>query len=137
MKEFETFSTTADIGIKIQGKEYEDLFRNAIKGLNYLLFEKVFDQQEPAHLYPFEFEGDSAENILVNLLSEILFLLQVEGKLTLDVHIKELKENYLKADLYVVPLEFEPEIEIKSVTYHNLKIVEKNDMKFTEIVFDV
>ncbi len=38
MEKFETFSTTADVGVKIQGKGFSGLFISAVKGLNLLLF---------------------------------------------------------------------------------------------------
>ncbi|MCP5053274.1 MAG: archease, partial [bacterium] len=45
MPDYETFSTTADVGIRIRGKGYERLFRNAIKGLNLLWFNDIPEPQ--------------------------------------------------------------------------------------------
>ena len=42
MEKYKTFSTTADVGISIQGIGYEGLFRNALKGLNLLYFGEKF-----------------------------------------------------------------------------------------------
>ncbi|NIO87709.1 MAG: hypothetical protein GTN53_44445 [Candidatus Aminicenantes bacterium] len=140
MEKYETFSTTADVGIRIQGIGYKGLFQSAVKGMNLVLFgEHAQDTHRhgDCHLHFFEFHGDSCENILVNLLSEMVYLLQVKNKMTIDVTIKEVNETYLKADLITVPLEREPDIEIKSVTYHNLQVREKNGIKWTEVIFDV
>jgi len=73
MEKYETFSTTADVGIRIQGKGYQGLFQSAVKGLNSLYFDE--QRKDTVHRttgsHPFEFHGDSCENVLVNLLSEI------------------------------------------------------------------
>lgn len=140
MEKYETFSTTADVGIRIQGNGYEGLFHSAVKGLNLVLFGEHgqdFDKNSDIHPHLFEFHGDSCENILVNLLAEILYLLQVENKMTVDISIAGVDETYLKADLITVPLQREPDIEIKSVTYHNLHVREKNGIKWTEVIFDI
>ena len=140
MEKYETFSTTADVGIRIQGNGYQGLFHSAVKGLNLVLFGQHGQdthKEGDCHLHFFEFHGDSCENILVNLLAEILYLLQVENKMTIDMSIADVNETYLKADLITVPLQREPDIEIKSVTYHNLQVREKNGIKWTEVIFDV
>ncbi len=140
MQKYETFSTTADVGIRIRGSGYEEFLQNAVKGLDLLYFDdhnfSTARNPSPA-VYPFEFNGDSLENILVNLLSEIVFLLQNENKITIGLKIKEIRETFLNADLLTIPADREPNLEIKSVTYHNLKIDRKNDILSTEIIFDI
>ena len=138
MEKYETFSTTADVGIRIQGNGYEGLLQSAVKGLNLLYFE----ENNPSFpgstsVYPFEFHGDSLENVLVNLLSEIVFLLQNENKITTSLKIKEINEIYLNAGLLTIPAHKEPGLEIKSVTYHNLKINKKNNVFSTAVIFDI
>jgi len=138
MQKYETFSTTADVGIRIQGSGYEELLQNAVKGLNSLYFDDpIFSSAGSPSVYPFEFHGDSLENILVNLLSEIVFLLQNENKITIDIKIKEVNETFLKADLLTIPAHKEPNLEIKSVTYHNLKIARKDNILSTAVIFDI
>jgi SHS2 domain-containing protein len=138
MEKYETFSTTADVGIRIRGSGYGELLQSALKGLNLLYFDdhSFFSSGSPS-IYPFEFHGDSLENILVNLLSEIVFLLQNENKITIGLKINEVNETFLNADLLTIPADKEPHLEIKSVTYHNLKINRKNNILSTEIIFDI
>jgi SHS2 domain-containing protein len=138
MEKYETFSTTADVGIRIRGSGYEEFLQSAVKGLNLLYFDDHnFSSSGPSSAYPFEFHGDSLENILVNLLSEIVFLLQNENKISVGLTIKEINETFLNADLLTIPADKEPNLEIKSVTYHNLKINRKNNILSTEIIFDI
>lgn len=142
MGTYDTFSTTADVGIRIHGSGYNGLFQSAIKGLNLLYFSDWDDEWTPTSLasiqrLPFEFYGDSCENVLVNLLSEAVYLLQSENKITAGLDIKEVNETHIKADLLTIPCTMEPELEIKSVTYHNLKVQDNNGVKSAEIIFDV
>lgn len=142
MGTYDTFSTTADVGIRIHGYGYTGLFQSAIKGLNLLYFSDWDDDWAPPALaslqpLPFEYHGDGCENVLVNLLSEAVYLLQTENKITAGIDIKEVSEIHIKADLLTIPCTMEPELEIKSVTYHNLKVEDKNGTKYAEIIFDV
>lgn len=142
MKNYETFSTTADVGIRIRGKGCEELFQSAVRGLNVLYFGEAGNRVQPrldsdVRPHAFEFHGDGCENVLVNLLSEIVFLLQNQDKITIGIKVREAGESYVKADLTTIPRHLEPGIEIKAVTYHNLKIKKENGILWTEIIFDV
>ena len=139
MGKYKVFSTTADVGIKIEGNGFEDFYKNALNGVNALIFGNKWDQwcAHPVATHPFSFKGDSAENVLINLLSEVIFLLYTKNKMTVDMNIKRAANQFLEADLLTVPPGLEPEIEIKSVTYHNLNIMEKNGIKSAEIIFDI
>jgi SHS2 domain-containing protein len=140
METFETFSTTADVGIRIRGKGYEGLFQSAVKGLNFLYFGTLPEPPQsvgPPQTHPFRFRGDSGENILVNLLSEVVFLLQNEARVTVEVKVHRADDTYIESDLLTVPLHIEPELEIKSVTYHNLSIKDERGIKSAEVVFDI
>ena len=142
MENYETFSTTADVGIRIRGKGYGGLFLSAVKALNLLYFDDTAERigtpdDAPAHRHPFEFHGDGCENVLVNLLSEMVYLLQMENKITTGIEVHEASETHLNADLFTIPCDLEPEMEIKSVTYHNLEVTETNGFKVAEIIFDI
>ncbi len=139
MKGYEIFSTTADVGIKIRGKTYEMLYQNAIMGF-FLLVSGQEIQTLSDHAssnYPFDFMGDSCENVLVNLLSEIIFLLYSRDCITTGIAIKIADETALQADLIIQPMQNPPEMEIKSVTYHNLRVKECRGIKSAAIIFDI
>jgi len=141
MKKYEIFSTTADVGIKIWGRSYGDLYKNAIHGFNGLIFGKEvrseFESCPNSTVHFFHYQGDSCENVLVNLLSELIFFLYSKQKIVVDIIIKEAGVNHLSANFQTRPLTGEPGIEVKSVTYHNLKVVQNKDIMETEIVFDI
>jgi len=143
MKPFEVFSTTADVGIRVSGIDFRELYRNAVLGFNELVFGygaemERLDEQIP-EFRDWEYDGDSPENVLVNLLSEVSFMLYTKGNITKELDISRAAENSVKVQFLVVPLppEIQPELEVKSVTYHNLKVEEKNDLKVAEIIVDI
>lgn len=142
MKNYETFSTTADVGIRIRGKGYGGLFQSAVKALNLLYFDDSAEDigtpgDSPTLRYPFEFHGDGCENVLVNFLAEMVYLLQVGNKITTGIDIHEVGETHISTDLFTIPCDLEPELEIKSVTYHNLEVTEENGFKCAEVIFDI
>ena len=143
MKPFEIFSTTADVGIRISGADYRELYRNAVMGFNELVFGygaemERLDEQIPEYR-DWEFSGDSPENVLVNLLSEVSFLLYTRGNITKEMDISEAGEDRMRVQFLLVPLpeEINPELEVTSVTYHNLKVAEQNNYKTAEIIVDI
>ncbi len=141
MEQFDTFSTTADVGIRIWGNGFPGLLKAALKGFNRLCFGEQWEEQHdpPTGSHPFVFEGDSFENLLVNFLSEILYILQVEDKVTLAVTVEEADENHINVCFSTLqrPLCLEAEMEIKSVTYHNLAVREGQGLKSAEVIFDI
>ena len=137
MKPHEAFSTTADVGIRIRGRDCRELFRQALAGLNELLFGESRAAFAATESHRFEYRGDSCENVLVNLLGEIAFRVYEKRQMVCGLRIGEADRFHLKTELLVIPWPRIPRLEIKSVTYHRLKIVEIEGMLTAEIVLDI
>lgn len=142
METYSTFSTTADVGIRIGGKGLEGLFRSALNGLNLLYFNQLLSKNStldsPVEHHLYQFNGDSPENLLVNLLSEVVFLLQNKERVTVSFSIVHLDATHIKINLHTIALHKKPELEIKSVTYHNLEIKEDEEgILSAEVIFDI
>ena len=138
-QKFKIISTTADVGLTIFGKGLGEFYSNAWQGLNSLLFgdtEPCSGAHEPEK-YCYRYHGDSRENVLNHFLSEILFLLYTRRKVTMGLDIKGAGEALLEADLLLKVMEKDPEIEIKSVTYHNLHIKDEDGFLSATVIFDV
>ena len=90
-----------------------------------------------------ELIGNSNEELLVNFLNEINFHLTTKKWLCCKVESINIfnDENYweLSAELSGIRLNSEIELkqEIKSVTYHQMEIVQKNNIYSTRVVFDI
>lgn len=137
MKHHETFPTTADVGIRVRGCDCRELYRNAVEGFIELLFGKCGATPQAARAHRFKYRGDACENVLVNLLTEIAFRVYEKKRMVCGLRIMEADDFHLKADFLEVPWPRTPGFEVKSVTYHRLKITETKEGKEAEIIMDV
>ena len=125
------------MGIRFRGRNFRELYENALRGLNLLLFGRNPRRVEGSEIVDFRFCGDGPENVLVNFLAAVLALAYQEGKTVSAVDFRHADKRRLQARLQVAPYRRTPRAEIKSVTYHNLRVSEKNGMLRAAIVFDV
>jgi SHS2 domain-containing protein len=137
MRNYEIFATTADTGIRFKGRDFSGLYENALRGLNLLLFGSRHRQTRGDESSLFIYRGDGPENVLVNFLAEILFLVYQKKKQVVALDFIHADGCWLEARLRLVPCLSTPKADIKSVTYHNLRVVEQNGMKSAAIVFDI
>lgn len=137
MRKYETFSTTADMGIRFKGRDFNELYENALRGLNLLLFGANLHKTSGCESFPFKFEGDGPENVLVNFLAEILSLVYQGDKRVAAVEMDRANGFSLDAKLLTVPCRRAPKLEIKAVTYHTLRVIEKNGIMSAAVVFDI
>ncbi len=138
MKEFEIIEHTADVGIRAYGESLEECFENAAKGMFAIITNN--SKIDPIGEYKIKLDAPSIEQLVVDWLSELLFLNSaynlVFGKF--DVEIDESK-NHLEASVYGEEYNREKHgygVEIKAVTYHMLK-VKKEKPCMIEVLFDI
>jgi SHS2 domain-containing protein len=137
MKRYETFSTTADVGVRIFGRTFAELYENAVAGLNGLLFGRKKGKPVEIGACGFSFRGDGVENVLVNLLAEVLSLAYQKNRRVTALACRQADEHSIDADLLLAKIDEQPELDIKAVTYHKLKVVETDGMKSAALFFDV
>jgi SHS2 domain-containing protein len=137
MRNFETFATSADIGIRFRGPDFSSLYQNAVAGLNALLFGRAVVAPGKSSSRRFRFRGDSTENVLVNLLAEVLSLAYRRRRRVVAMDIFSADEKVLDAGLRLAATGAVPEIDIKAVTYHGLRVSEKDGIKKASVLFDV
>lgn len=136
MRSHETFSTTADSGIRFRGRGYAELYANALRGLNGLLFGRGACVRGSGGSLRYRFRGDGPENVLVNLLSEALFQASVRG-CRVGVLVRRADRDFLEADLLFSRCRSVPRVEVKAVTYHGLRVSRKNGVLSAAVVVDV
>lgn len=137
MRSYETFPTTADAGIRFQGRNFCELYGNALRGLNLLLFGRNPRRRAGGGSVPFRFAGDGPENVLVNLMAAALALAYHEGKAVTAIDCGRAGPLRLEARLHLAPCPRPPRLEIKSATYHDLRVTERNGRLRAALVFDV
>jgi SHS2 domain-containing protein len=129
---------TADIRMEVLGRTREALFANAALGLTSLL--AAPSSAAPETEFGIVLDGVDYEELLVDWLSEILFLNQTQGVVPVEVHIDHLAERRIEARIegrFARPEEQGQDLEIKGVTYHGLSIVKTDEGYSARIVFDI
>lgn len=131
----------ADIAVDLEADSLEELFKAASEA--YKISVTDFDCHNLSDFMEIEITGNSKEELLVNFLNEINFFLTTKEWLCCSIEsikiISDENSLELSAELSGVKLNSEIELkqEIKSVTYHQMMIEEKNKFYTTRIVFDI
>jgi SHS2 domain-containing protein len=128
---------TADIRMEIRGATLAELFENAALGLMDLLLSGA--SVGPDTEIDISLEEETTEELLVGWLREILFQHQTAALVVSRVEIAEIAKNNVTAKLLcgVVPKDFQPDIEIKGVTYHGLTVQTHEWGYSARVVFDI
>ena len=137
MEPYNTFEHTADIGIEARGATLEEAFANAARGM----FSIIVDGSDIAAREKREIaleETDDDEQLLVDWLSELLYIHDVEG--LVFNHFDITIDDCLHAKAWGEPYSREKHgygSEIKAVTYHMLTIKRNNKGTEIKVLFDI
>lgn len=145
-KEFEIVPHTADLKIRAYGISFEELFKNALKGMfssirpksNYIYYKneipivKKFTVEHSINL-----RSENREMLLIDFLSECLYLSDINNEAYFDAQFEILNENELQAKIYGVQIDGFEVVEIKAVTYHDLEFESIDGLLTTTIIFDI
>lgn len=134
---YEYIEHTADLGFRVYGETLKELFESAIEAI----MDSMVERKGTGEKKEMEYSevADTYEDLLVALLSEIIFQVEVENKVFVSWNV-EINGKMINAHL--VYEKFDPRIhniklEIKSVTYHNLKIRKEKKYYVAEIICDI
>ncbi len=138
MPKYTIVDHTADIGIDVFGDTLQDLFSNA----GFALFDIITDLStvECKVKHSLNIIGIDKEQLLVNWLSELLFLHDVKNLLFKNFDISQLSDYQLNADVSGEVFDEKRHIiktEVKAVTHHNLSIIQKDQQWKARIIFDL
>jgi len=138
MKKYELIDHTADIAIKAYGKNLSEAFENAAKAM----FDIITDSSEVESIgqYDVELEAPDLEQLLVDWLSELLYLNTAKNQVFgfFKVELDE-KKNKLKAKVFGDKFDLSKHkigAEIKAVTYHMLEVRNKRPYH-VQVLFDI
>ena len=137
MKRYEQFSHTADIGVRVYGKDVKELFENAA----FAMFDIIADIENISGdtLETFYLEAPSQEELLITWLDELLFSFYTKQLIFFKFQIDELDGTRLKATAFARPVGANRnrlKTEIKAATYSDLKIKKSGGGYQVEIIFD-
>ena len=122
---FRVLEHTADIGFEAFGASREELFGNAARALISLVvdLDTIWLSQELA----VKAEGSAWPDLLVNWLSEILYLHDADGWLFRDFRVQELRDTAITAVARGERFDrarHQAKLLVKAVTYHQLALEE-------------
>ncbi|GAP62027.1 hypothetical protein ARMA_0450 [Ardenticatena maritima] len=135
---YEELSHTADLAIRVQAETREGVYECAALGM----FDLIAGGER--HRVPCLREerrtlsSIDPESLLVDWLTELLVQHETSGEYLARVEIESLSDTTLTARLCWGTVDFEPFEDIKAVTYHDLRIAQREDGTWeATIVFDV
>jgi SHS2 domain-containing protein len=134
-KSYEILDHPSDVRVKVFGDTKEELFLNAMKGMNEILKSKIKNQKSKITRRVAVNSYDS-NALLVDFLSEVLYLSQVNKEIYADVIFNKFSEKELEGELIGNKIESFDE-DIKAVTYHDLKIEKKDGLFEAKVLFDI
>jgi SHS2 domain-containing protein len=144
MKPYEIIDHTADLGIKVYGKDLNSLFLNAARAMFEIMLEPIKKRplfQKTEHKkFLVNKKGSGLEDIFIAWMSELLYLFSAEGLIMDKADIQKLDTNCIQAE--VSGSIFDPEYyriktEIKAVTYHELEVRQTAQGYQAQVIFDI
>ncbi len=136
MKRYDIIDHTADIGIKAYGKNIDEAFENVAVAM----FDLITDTSKIESIgeYKIFLEAEDLKQLLVDWLSKLLFLNQVENLVFGKFQVKII-DTRLSARVYgeVYTTEKHKQgMEIKAVTYHMLEVSQEKTA-YVQVLFDI
>lgn len=138
MKRYEQFPHTADIGVRVFGKDIKELFENAA----FAMFDIIADLEglKGNVVETVSLEAPDREALLVAWLDELLYRFYTKELIFYKFNIEDLGDTKIRATAAARPVSVNRnrlKTEIKAATYSGLKIIESPDGYSVEIIFDV
>lgn len=148
MKKHEILPHIADLKIKVFGKTKEELFSNALLGMSDAFQAEIkkgpLTSKQKEIKRDIKVQSPDLEMLLVDFLSEVLYLTQVNKEIYTKVKFKKpltflttVNQVELECELFGQKVERFGE-DIKAVTYHDLDVHrKKNNVWEAIILFDI
>ncbi len=134
---YTVLSHTADTGIEAAAETFDHLMEVMATGM----FETMasVEENEMTHRIDLEVSASTREDLLVDVLSELLFKSEVEDLHFCSFEVTESAPLVLRVVAKGVPIkDIEPSgPPIKAVTYHDVTVIESEEGWFGRVYFDV
>jgi SHS2 domain-containing protein len=138
VKNYELIEHTADIRIKVGGRDLKELFKNAALAMFDLIAERKDSKDVSQKKIKVEEDADDLEELFINWLNELLSLSATKELIFSDFEINKLDEKNLKAIAIGESInKYKVNTEIKAATYHALEIKKSGSKWQAQVIFDV
>jgi SHS2 domain-containing protein len=134
---FEILEHTADIGIRVFGNTYQELFASAAFAVQSLTLESQLVERRTS--YPITVTGEDLESLLVNWLNEIIYFLDGK-KVVFSSFDLELSDTSVYGQVWGEPRDPQrhpPLLVVKAATYHQLRLEREGDQYVAEVYLDI
>ena len=137
MERYEILEHRGDFKIRVFGKDKKELFLNALLGMNAGFRPEICSCLLPGSKHIRKIKSLDLNALLVDFLSEILYLIQTNKEIYNDVKFIKFIDTELEVELSGQKVESFGE-DIKAVTHHGLDICQnKNKIWEVTIIFDI
>ncbi len=133
MKKYEILEHRADLKIRAFGKTKEELFLNMLLAMTENQRPEILPEKVKREI---KISSPELSSLLVDFLSEVLYLTQVNKEIYNNVKYKKFTDTEIEAELVGQKVERFGE-DIKAVTYHSLDIHQENGIWQAIVLFDV
>lgn len=146
IQEYELVPHTADLKMYAYGTTFEELFRNALRGMFASIKPQsrlITYEHDVAHIAKYTAErhvvvrSTDREALLIDFLSDCLYLADIHNEAYFDATFKELSETEVDATIFGVGVTGFEVVEIKAVTYHDLQLELIDGQWRATLVFDI
>ena len=133
---FEFLEHTADVGILVRGETLEEFFAEAARGMFAILCESTPEGEAIVH--EINLNANDIESLLVNFLSELLFLFESKSFVPREFQFHHIDEGSLDVVCIgaIAPKPFYG-TEIKGITHHMLEVESTPNGLEARIYFDL
>ena len=133
-KRFEEIDHTADLAVRVYGRDMQELFANAAHGMFALMGSPSLEEATCQRIV--SLEAVDQEALLVDWLNELIYMHEVEEETYFQFEVEILGPSALRAQVAGGPTEIKTKA-IKAATFHDLTIGRTADGLVATIVFDV
>jgi len=137
---FSVLSHPADIGLEVKAKTINQLFQYCQQGLYYLLLGPTVKLGKKKIQKKIVISGLDREQLLVKLLNEVIFCLMVKKQFWNKLKIgfcREARKLSAVFSGYRLAAGNLFQHEIKSATYHGLRIERRKNVLVARVIFDI
>jgi SHS2 domain-containing protein len=135
---YQLFDHTSDLGVRVKGEDLRALFKNAALTMTDLMTDiKIVKNVSDSVI---EIEADNIELLLREWLGELLYIFHTSGFLVSDVDVLDMNNTHFKARIFGEQYQKKHHVlrrEIKSVTYHQLKVTVEEHETTARIIMDI
>jgi len=132
---FEFLPHTADIKIKVYGKNFDEIINNSLLALKSFFKPKLSKQKIIKEI---EVANKNEAELLIDFLSEVLAQTYVEKAIFTKAKTKIEKNKKIKLKAKITGYKFfKISKDIKAITYHQVKLEKTNNLFIFEFIIDV